>query len=102
MSTRALTSTHPEALIPVLNDKLRQIKVFKSLSECVSIQMGHHQTGCGEEHSTDKSWGQTFTEKRQKQSKEIIDWPEVKALLSAACDRLGLGFNFVTLRHLQA
>lgn len=45
--------------------------------------------------------GETLTEKRQKQSKEIIDWLQFKVQL-AVCDLLSLGFDFIILRHLQA
>lgn len=53
-------------------------KINWSILKCLSlfekkwIRMGHRQTGCGSENSTDRSSGETLIEKRVKQSKEII------------------------------
>lgn len=41
------------------------------------------------------------TEKALEQSKNIIDWLQPPAWL-VVCGGLSLGFDFVTLRHLQA
>ena len=39
----------------MLKYKLRCIKIFKSLLEEISIQIGQHHPGSGEEHSTSGS-----------------------------------------------
>lgn len=56
----------------VLQDKLRHIKMTKHLFEPTSIPDGPHQSGSDKENSTDRSWGKTFLEERQKQNQEII------------------------------
>ena len=45
--------------------------------------------------------GKDFIEEEWKLNKEIIDWLSLKTLV-AVCDWLSLGFDFLTLRHLQA
>lgn len=51
----------------LLKDKLINILKSKSLFEQKLIQMGHHQTRSGQDSSTDRSSGGTFTEKTWKE-----------------------------------
>lgn len=55
-----------------LEDKLRHTKHFKSLFEQKSIPARQHQNSSAYGQYTSRSWGTTFVEKTQKQSKEII------------------------------
>ena len=56
----------------MLKDKLQHIKIFKSLFECTSIPIWQHHTENAEDPPLTGAGGEVFTEKTQRQSKEII------------------------------
>lgn len=52
----------------LLKDKMRHNKIFKSSFKQKSIPLGSANA------EVVRTWRETFIEKKQKQSKEIIDW----------------------------
>ena len=79
----------PLNFLTVLQDKLRHIKILRIYLSKNQFEWGHAKPEVVKKRSSEGSKGETFIEKRRKQSKEDINWLYLKTYL-AICDWLSV------------